>query len=105
MPDLPGLWSLSPIAGMIGMIVLFYYLLANGRIIPKASHERELKAYATRGDEWKETALLERTVTAKLLEQNKQLIESNKISDHFYKELLPKSVAGINNQGSLADQS
>lgn len=42
-PVLPGLWGLTPIAGMLGMIVLLYWLLASGRIITRAQHDREIK--------------------------------------------------------------
>jgi len=42
-PVLPGLWGLTPIAGMLGMIVLLYWLLATGRMITRAQHDREIK--------------------------------------------------------------
>ena len=45
MEALPGLWSLTPIGGMIGMLVLLYWLLVTGRLITKASHEREINIY------------------------------------------------------------
>lgn len=92
MTELPGLWSLSPIGGMLGMIVLFYWMLATGRIITRSSHERELTVSDKRGDEWKETALNYRAVSTALTEQNGKLIESNRISDHFYREFFPSSV-------------
>lgn len=41
----PGLWGLSPIGFGIGVIALFYYLLATGRLITKSSHEREIEIY------------------------------------------------------------
>jgi len=53
MEALPGLWSLTPIGGMIGMIALFYWLLASGRIITQSSHERELGMSNKRGDDYK----------------------------------------------------
>lgn len=93
MAELPGLWSLTPIGGMLGMIVLFYWLLATGRMITRASHERELGVMSSRGDEWKETAKQYEAVTTALTEQNGKLIESNRISDHFYREFFPSSVA------------
>lgn len=93
MAELPGLWSLTPIGGMLGMIVLFYWLLATGRIITRSSHERELEVSDKRGDEWKETALEMRVVNKALTDQNGKLIESNRISDHFYREFFPSSVA------------
>lgn len=41
-PLLPGLWGLTPIAGMLGMIVLLYVWLTTGRLVTKSSHEREV---------------------------------------------------------------
>lgn len=42
---LPGLWSLTPIGALIGVLVLQYYLLSTGRLITKSSHEREIGIY------------------------------------------------------------
>ena len=41
---LPGLWNLTPYGALIGMAVLLYWLIATGRLIPRASHDRELAA-------------------------------------------------------------
>lgn len=38
MPELPGLWSLSPIAGLVGVIILLFYMLATGRLMTKTQH-------------------------------------------------------------------
>jgi hypothetical protein len=95
MIELTGIWSLSPLGGMLGMIVLFYWLLATGRIITRSSHERELRVSDKRGDEWKETAIEYRVVTSALTEQNGKLIESNRISDHFYREVFPSHMPSV----------
>lgn len=42
---LPGIWGLTPLAAVIGMLVLAYWLLATGRVITKSSHEREIGIY------------------------------------------------------------
>ena len=83
MIELPGLWSLSPLGAMLGIVVLVYWLLATGRMIPKSSHERELGVASRRGDEWKETALQQRAVNAELLKQNAQLLEANRVVQAF----------------------
>lgn len=44
---LPGIWGLTPIAGMLGMIAMVYWLLVSGRLITKSSHEREIGIYKT----------------------------------------------------------
>jgi len=75
MESLPGIWSLSPLGALIGVVILVYWLLASGRLIPKSSHERELAVQKTRGDEWKETALEERRTRRVIEQQNSSLIE------------------------------
>jgi hypothetical protein len=84
MEALPGLWSLTPIGALIGVVVLAYWLLAGGKIIPRATHERELAAANKRGDEWKETALDGRRIIAAQEQQIRALLESNRIADHFF---------------------
>ena len=45
MEALPGLWSLSPIAALIGLLVLGIYWLVKGEFIPCKTHEREVQIY------------------------------------------------------------
>lgn len=80
---LPGLWSLSPIGALIGAIVLFYWMLSTGRIIPKSSHDRELAVANKRGDEWKDTALEARAVNQEIRTQNSSLIQSQGVFEQF----------------------
>lgn len=90
MIDLPAnIWSLSPLGALIGVIVLIYWLLATGRLIPKSSHERELAQAEKRGDEWKETAHDQRAVNAVLRAQNSDLIESNRVLESFLRAASP----------------
>jgi hypothetical protein len=100
MDALPGLWSLTPIGGMLGLLALMYWLLATGRLITKGSHERELKMEAKRGDEWKETALETRAVNAEVRTQNTQLIEANRIVESFLRAASPGSIADTQHPGS-----
>lgn len=82
----PGLWSLSPLGGLIGMLVVFFLLLATGKIITKSSHERELAQADKRGDEWKETVMAERSVNQEIRRQNTLLIESGRTARKFFAE-------------------
>lgn len=84
MDALPGIWSLTPIGALIGAIVFAYWGLLTGRIITKTSHERELTVANKRGDEWKETALDQRTVNAEIRAQNMLLIEATRTSADFF---------------------
>ncbi|QRI45078.1 membrane protein [Microbacterium phage Shocker] len=68
MEALPGLWSLTPIGGMIGMIVLLYWLLVTGRLITKATHEREISIYRETRENDKETITEQRKQITSLLE-------------------------------------
>lgn len=45
MEALPGLWSLSPLAALIGLLVLGIYWLVKGEFIPRKTHEREVQIY------------------------------------------------------------
>ena len=92
--DIPTtLWNLSPLGALVGVIVLFYWLLATGRLISKSSHEREIAQSNKRGDEWKETALHERDLNAVVRAQNTDLIESNKVWEDFLKSASPGNLA------------
>lgn len=90
MDILPGLWQLSPIGFGIGVVAVFYFLLATGRLIPKASHERELAVANKRGDEWKETALVEREGRQVLSQQLSASLEANKIVGAVVKAAAPQ---------------
>ena len=85
MPDLPGLWSLTPLGALVGVIVFIAIVLIRGNFIPKSSHERELDMSNKRGDEWRETSVYIRAVNDELLRQNRDLIESNRITDNFFR--------------------
>jgi|GEM_PF-3180326 len=89
MPELPGLWSLTPIGALIGAIVLLYWMLATGRLVTKSSHERELALATTRADEWKAAHGRSEDARAVALEQNSALLAGVRIADKFYKDFLP----------------
>lgn len=97
MTDLPGLWSLSPIGALLGGIILFYWMLASGKIITRSSHERELAQANKRGDEWKETALESRQANQALRDQNTTLIESQRITADFFSKISPQSIEDTRN--------
>lgn len=45
MEALPGLWSLSPLAALVGVVVLIFIKISNGDYVPKKTHEREVGIY------------------------------------------------------------
>lgn len=84
MDVLPGVWSLSPLGALIGAVVILYWMLGTGRLIPRSSHERELEQANRRGDEWKDTALEQREINAEIRKQNSTLIEAARITTDFF---------------------
>lgn len=102
MEVLPGLWSLAPLPALLGVIVLFFLLLANGKIITKSSHERELAQANKRGDEWKETALEQRAVNQALREQNGQLIEATRTASAFFAAHTPRDTFDLTGGGDVS---
>lgn len=86
---LPGIWSLSPLGALIGAVVLIYWLLASGRLIPRGTHESIVGQERKRGDEWKETAFEQRAVNQEIRVQNTMLLEAQRISDKFYQAMTP----------------
>lgn len=89
MPELPGLWSLTPLGGMIGMLVLLFIWLNSGRLITRASHERELGLANKRADEWRAAYDRSEAARAVAMDQNSALLAGVRIADKFYKDFLP----------------
>lgn len=90
-PDLPGLWSLTPYGAFLGLVVLFWWLLASGRLVPRKTHERELDAAKYRGDEWKETSGKWEGLSHKLAAQNSELLEGSRVTT----ALMRASASGV----------
>lgn len=91
MPELPGLWSLSPLAALVGALVVLYLMLASGRLVTKSSHERELKREIARGDEWRDALKASEIARASLQTQNSALLAGVRIADKFYRDFLPEA--------------
>lgn len=100
---LPGLWSLTPIGALLGMLVFLFLGLARGWVIPKVSHERELAAANKRGDEWKETADLRGKLISEQSAQITTLVEATKTPAEFFGTVMRdgggRSVAETNTPG------
>lgn len=57
--------------GTCGSLIVFMAVsLFRGWVVPKSTHERELKASDKRGDEWKESTMQARDLAQKLVESN-----------------------------------
>lgn len=81
---LPGIWSLTPDVLFIGLTALAVISLIRGWIIPKSSHEREMRMANKRGDEWKETALEGRKLASEQSDQISKLVDANKVTAEFF---------------------
>jgi hypothetical protein len=88
-PELPGLWSLTPWGAILGILVFLTMAISRGWLIPKSIHERFVDQERVRGDEWKETALDQRAVNAEIRKQNGQLIESQQVVQAFLRAASP----------------
>jgi len=82
-----------------GLAVLMLVGVLRGWMIPGPQHRRELDqahretdSGVKRGDEWRETALAKDAVIDRVTKQNTDLIQANKISDHFYSTYLEHPV-------------
>lgn len=100
-PDLPGLWNITPWGALIGLSVLIIVSLVRGWLIPKSTHEREIVQERQRGDEWKESTIAERSVNSVLREQNGDLIHANKVVEQFLKAASPPFNEDTNPRGKL----
>lgn len=72
--------------GAVGVLLIVVVMILTGRLIPKATHLRELAAAdkrttdaVIRGDEWKATAEETASVNKTIRHQNGELIEANKV--------------------------
>ena len=83
-PELPGLWSLTPWGALIGLLVYLGMSISRGWWVPKSSHEREMATANKRGDEWKETALAGRELIAQQSAQISKFAEASKTPAEFF---------------------
>lgn len=88
-PELPGLWGLTPWGLLLGLAALILTSVIRGWWVPKPTHERELQQERQRGDEWKETALDQRAVNQEIRKQNGQLIEGQRVVEQFLRAAGP----------------
>ena len=101
--SLPGIWSLTPIGGLIGVLIYIGLSIGRGWWVPKTSHERELAAANKRGDEWKETADLRGKLISEQSAQITTLVEATKTPAEFFGTVMRdgggRSVAETNTPG------
>lgn len=100
---LPGLWSLTPIGALIGVLIYISLSMSRGAWVPRASHEREIAAANKRGDEWKETADLRGKLISEQSAQITTLVEATKTPAEFFGTVMRdgggKRVAETNTPG------
>lgn len=89
MIELPGIWSLTPLGALLGVLVIQYWLMATGRLISKASHDREIAAANIRGDEWKATSDKWQSAAQAALGQNSVLVEGTRTTSAVLKAASP----------------
>lgn len=86
LPPLPGLWSLTPIGALIGLIVLIGFMLTTGKLYTKGTHAEIMQLHEERYKAEKAVSMKRGETIDSLLEQNTALIRSNVITADFLKE-------------------
>lgn len=103
--ELPGIWNLTPYGAILGMVVILYWLIVTGRLVPRSTHERELAARDSahavnleqsnrRGDEWKETALEGRVVIREQSEQIGKFADAARAPAEFFGTVMREGGGG-----------
>lgn len=82
-------WFANPVIRDVGAVAILAWtvvMILTGRLVPLATHRRELEASekrttdaVLRGDEWKATAEETTAANATIRAQNSELIEANKV--------------------------
>lgn len=78
METLPGIWSLTPLGALLGVLVLQFWLVATGRLVPRKSHEEAVTQERTRAEEWKTVAGERKNTINSLVMQNTAMLEATK---------------------------
>lgn len=76
--QIPSVWNLSLLGGLVGILLLITISVMRGWFIPSKTHERELAAERRRGDEWKTVAEQRQVTIASLTVQNTAMLEATK---------------------------
>lgn len=99
MIELPGLWSLAPIPALLGVVVLFYFYIAGGRLIPKKTHDLIVAAERLRGDEWKAASDKKQEVIDAQAGQITALAESARTTTAILKASAPPDFDALHTTG------
>lgn len=70
--------------GAVAIVALVVLMILTGRLVPKATHERELAASNKRGDEWKQTAKVYESANAVQAEQISKFADAGLTNAEFY---------------------
>lgn len=96
MEALPGLWSLSPLGAMIGVLVLQFYWLSTSRLYTRKQHDEIMALQQVRGDEWKETSGKWEAVATEAMTQLAQIAPELKIVGDFFSKVPTNPSSGDN---------
>lgn len=91
-PDLPGIWNLSPWGALLGLFVFMFLGIMRGWVIPKSSHEREIGLLKDQIAH-KDATIKDQSMT--IAEKDKQigaLLEVGKTVEAFFKGAAPRSI-------------
>lgn len=98
---------LALVTALVGVLRYQNKQITDGKLVPAATHERELDAAVTRGDEWKDAAEKSQDSLQAEKDAHKQTrgllaqaLDGNEIAKHFFAAYLPKHMSNSNEAGS-----
>ena len=95
METLPGIWGLTPYGAILGIVVLFFWLVATGRLVPRKTHEEIVSKEKQRADEWRQVAIERKGTINSLVIQNTAMLEATKTTAAVVQALpVPKPDGG-----------
>lgn len=96
METLPGIWGLTPYGALLGVLVLLFWMIATGRLVPRKTHEEIVSQEHTRGDEWKQVAGERKQTINSLIVQNTAMLEATKTTAKVIEALpVPQQDGGM----------
>lgn len=84
-PDLPGLWGLTPWGALLGLFTFMFLGIMRGWVIPKSSHEREIAILNAQIDHLNAANKDQRMTIAEKDKQIGQLLEVGRTVQAFFK--------------------
>jgi hypothetical protein len=110
MPELPGLWNLTPWGALLGLLVGLFYMLARRALYTLGSHDEivglykeRIKALEAQHDVDVAQHQADQAIKLELIKQNSAALEGNKISEWVVGKIFPGRFKDIEDSISRLD--